>query len=153
MQVKIFSAQDDLASLANAINTAQWDDANEMTDYSAEDLAHYLQQQDTVFVACYDAPDSSSGLLGIASARIQIKPYDKERWLYVDEVDVCVNQRRRGAGKAIMQALLAIARDNGCQELWLGTEIDNLPANALYKSLGADEIEEFVGYSYRLGDE
>jgi ribosomal protein S18 acetylase RimI-like enzyme len=83
---------------------------------------------------------------------MEIKPYDKERWLYVDEVDVCSEQRKKGAGKAIMRKLIEIAEDTGCDEVWLGTEVDNQPANALYRSLDPDEVEQFIGYTYETDE-
>ncbi|MCI5105912.1 MAG: GNAT family N-acetyltransferase [Pseudomonadales bacterium] len=153
MQIRRISLKDDLPALVRDINSARWDDANEITAYKAEDLAYFLQRQDTVFIACYDTAAGHHNLLGIASARIQIKPYDKELWLYIDEVDVCADQRQKGAGKAMMRDLISISRERGCQEVWLGTEVDNIPANALYKSLQPNEIEQFVGYSYRVDEQ
>ncbi len=88
--------------------------------------------------------------LGIASARLEIKPYDKMRWLYVDEVDVCADQRKKGAGKAIMRKLIEIARDTGCEEVWLGTEVDNQAVNALYRSLDPDDVAQVIGYAYKM---
>jgi len=70
----------------------------------------------------------------------------------VDELDVCANQRKRGAGTAIMQKLLEHAENAGCEEVWLGTEVDNTAANALYSSLNPDEVEQFIGYTYELDD-
>ncbi|MEM8768894.1 MAG: GNAT family N-acetyltransferase [Pseudomonadota bacterium] len=144
--------EDNLAEIVRDINAASWDDGNAMSAYSVPDLEHYLMQQDNVFVTCY--VDSAKGptLLGIASARFQTKPYDRERWLYVDEIDVCADQRRRGAGGALMKKLLALADENDCEELWLGTETDNAPANALYRSLDPDAEEAVIGYTYEMPD-
>lgn len=147
MKVRKVGVDDDLHLLVEQINGAAWDEANEMTEYDVESLKAYLQRQDTIFVACHD---SEGTLLGIASSRLEIKPYGQELWLYVDEVDVCADQRRRGAGKLIMQTLIEIADARGCGELWLGTEVDNLPANNLYLSLKPDEVSSFVGYNYEM---
>ena len=49
-----------------------------------------------------------------------------------------------------MQTLIEIADARGCEELWLGTEVDNLPANTLYLSLKPDEVSSFVGYNYEM---
>ena len=98
-------------------------------------------------MTCYSA---ASELLGIASGRVEIKPYDATQWLYVDEVDVCVNQRRKGAGREIMQALCNYAVNNDCELVWLGTEVDNVAANALYNSMQPDEVDDFTGYCYEL---
>jgi ribosomal protein S18 acetylase RimI-like enzyme len=43
---------------------------------------------------------------------------------------------------------LAVERD--CELVWLGTEPDNTAANALYKSLEPDEVENFTGYCFEL---
>lgn len=148
--VHVISLKDDLAAIADAINAASWDDANDLSRYDAEALRYYLRQADNIFMVCFDGSGNGRTLLGIASARIQYKPYDRERWLYVDEVDVCVDQRQKGAGTAMMRKLLDMARAAFCTEVWLGTEIDNAPANALYRSLKPDEVERFVGYAYEI---
>ena len=152
LQVHVVKPEDDLDTLVAQINSAQWDDANEMTTYDTASLSEYLRCSDTVFVVCHDASTIPPTLLGFASSRFQLKPYDRERWLYVDEVDVAADQRRRGAGKAIMSKLISLAQEHGCEEVWLGTEPDNDPANALYQSLDPDEAESFVGYTFETDD-
>lgn len=104
-----------------------------------------------MFATCHDVTEAGRTLLGVASARIGIKPYDHERWLYIDEVDVCADQRQRGAGKAIMRKFIELAKLAGCGEVWLGTEEDNDAANALYRSLNPDDVEKFIGYTYETG--
>jgi len=111
-----------------------------------------LQQQDSLFVTCYDVTATDKTLMGFASARFQLKPYDKEKWLYIDEVDVSTDQRMNGAGTAIMKKLLELADEANCVEVWLGTEVENVAANALYQSLKPDEVASFVGYTYELDD-
>lgn len=150
--VDVIDAKHDLKRLVAEINSAAWDDANDMGEYEAAALREYVGHQDTIFIACHDVSDGDRTLLGIASARLEIKPYDRSRWLYVDEVDVCADKRRRGAGKAMMQRLLEIAQAAGCTEVWLGTEVTNQAAKALYRSLDPDEVAEFVGYTYELTD-
>ncbi len=144
--VTVLTPQHDLEALCREINNAQWDEANDLCDYDADSLAYYLQQADTVFLACH-AGDGGA-LMGIASGRILYKPYEKSRWLYVDEVDTAVDQRQRGAGRAMMMSFLDIAKREGCDEVWLGTEPDNEPARALYRSLSPAEEEPFVGYTW-----
>ena len=101
--VSVVTLVDNLQPLVDEINRAAWDHANEMSEYDVVALSAYLERQDMVFVACHDVTDDGRTLLGMASARVELKPYGNERWLYVDEVDVCADQRRRGAGKAIMR--------------------------------------------------
>ena len=153
MQIKQITSNDNLELIVSQINQAQWDEANEISEYDVESLAYYLQREGTIFVTCHDELIDPPTLLGMASCRLEIKPYGKELWLYVDEVDVCSNHRQRGAGKMIMQALISMAEELGCEEVWLGTETDNLPANALYRSLDPDDIGQVVGYTYETDDE
>lgn len=136
----------DLQYWSAQIHAAEWDDANEIDEpYTAASLRRYLQQATSVFVVAHE----DGTLLGIASASLLLKPWGDCRWLYVDEVDVVVPRRREGVGTAIMQALLAIARDAGCDELWLGTEADNAPAAALYRRIGGEEAE-VLGYTFEF---
>ncbi|MCR9279113.1 MAG: GNAT family N-acetyltransferase [Pseudomonadaceae bacterium] len=152
LSARLITTDDDLDQLTTQINAARWDDANDISDYDREALRYYINHPGTFFIACHDTSVAPATLVGIASARLELKPYAFEHWLYVDEVDVCVDQRRRGAGKAIMRKLLEIAQSNECEELWLGTEDDNVPANALYRSLNPDEEETFIGYTYDMQD-
>ena len=72
--------------------------------------------------------------------------------LYIDEVGVTPAMQRKGIGRALVERMLAIGRELGCGEAWVGTEPDNLPARGLYESLDLtrDETEAFVMYAYRL---
>ncbi len=150
IDVKTITSSDDLHKIVHEINHAAWDDANEMSEYDVESLSAYLERQDTLFVACHDLSSDPPTLLGIASSRIEIKPYGKELWLYVDEVDVCSDQRQKGAGKAMMKKIIEIANEKGCEEVWLGAEAGNTAANALYLSLGQGEVSQVVGYTFEI---
>lgn len=147
MQVKRVSTEDDLEAISKDINNARWDKQNEMDDdgFREEDIRAYLEQNGTIFLVCYD-----NGLFaGVASARILLKPYG-ESWLYLDELDVPLNMRKQGAGSLMMKELFEIARENGCVEVWVGTEKDNKIAQSFYQSLQPTEVEEFVGYTFKL---
>ncbi len=150
IEVNRMTPADDLNKIVHEINHAAWDSTNEMSEYDVASLSIYLERQDTLFVTCHDVTSDPPTLLGIASARIEIKPYGRELWLYVDEVDVCSDQRRKGAGKAIMQKLIEIAREKGCEEVWLGAEVENLAANALYLALEPDDVSQVVGYTFKI---
>ena len=152
MEVKAITLEDDLNLLVSEINEASWDESNEISSYDTDSLIAYLERSDTIFVTCHDRSGDIPVLMGMASSRIEMKPYGKALWLYVDELDVCSDQRQRGAGKLMMKKLLDIAESNGCEELWLGTEIDNHPANALYRSLNPDDESVVVGYTYETDE-
>ena len=152
MIVRRYSASDELEPLCDAINAARWDDANAISHYEPDTLRNYVLQESNLFLACFGTRGGKDQLLGIASGAILLKPYGHEKWLYVDEIDVCADHRRRGVGTRLMQSLTTIAEDEGCEELWLGTEEDNAPALALYRSLKPDSEEAVRGFTYETDE-
>lgn len=145
--IKRLTVKDDLSKLVLDIRKAQWVPASEISpeDYSVEDLKNFLQNVESVFVVAYRDQEFA----GMASAKILNKP-NGFIWLYIDEIDVCENFQRQGVGKEIMSYLLTFAQESDCDEVWLGTEVDNVPANALYTSTNPSEIQNFIGYTYIL---
>ena len=77
-------------------------------------------------------------VIGFASGVRYIHP-DKRSEFWINEVGVAPTQHRRGAGKAIMAALIAHARAGGCTEAWVLTDEDNTAARALYRAAGGWE--------------
>jgi ribosomal protein S18 acetylase RimI-like enzyme len=146
--VTLITIDDDLLQLVDEINQASWDNTNDMSVFDVDALTAYINHQDTLFVACHDITEVGRTFMGMDSARLEIKPYHGARWLYVDEVDVCSDQRQKGAGKAIMRKLIEFANEAGCEEVWLAAESDNHAANALYRSLEPGEVAQIVGYTY-----
>ena len=150
LKVKIANLEDDLQALAEQINHSSWDTENDVEDYSSESLETYLKKEDTILIACYLEEAGKKVLAGISSGRIEQKPYNCKKWLYIDEVDTCSNHRRKGAGAAMINAVLKLAKDNGCEEVWLSAESDKHEARKFYESLDPDEIDEVVGYTFEL---
>lgn len=150
MKVDIISLDDNLQELADQINHSSWDDENEVEEYSGDALQAYLKKEDTVFIVCYLIENDVQTLAGMSSGRIEQKPYEFSKWLYIDEVDTCSNHRQKGVATAMMKTLLKIAEDNDCEEVWLGTESNNLIARRFYESLNPNDIEDVIGYTFEL---
>ncbi len=72
-------------------------------------------------------------VVGQGAAVVHRHP-DKPAELYVDEMGVTPALWRRGIGGLLLDELFRIGRDLGCEEVWLGTEPDNIEALALYRS-------------------
>ncbi len=70
-------------------------------------------------------------VVGQAAAVIHYHP-DKPTELYIDELGVSPRWQRRGIGRQLLDALLKIGRTEGCEEVWVGTEPDNVAAKTLY---------------------
>ena len=66
----------------------------------------------------------------------------------VHAIETIPAQRRKGAGRMIVQAAARFARDEGAQTLALAVTKANIGANALYQSLGMTVVSE---YHYRQG--
>ena len=138
------TAANDIEAIVTEINAATWDAANEIVPYTVASLERYVAAANTHFLTV----TINDAFAGMASAVVLAKPHSVGPWLYVDEVDVAVPWRRKGAGRALMTTLIDIGSDNRCTEVWLGTEPDNAAAMALYDALEPDERMAFVGFTY-----
>lgn len=61
--------------------------------------------------------------------------------VFIDEVDVHEDSWRRGIGRAMVSAILDIAREMGADEAWVQTHAANAPAVALYRAVGGVQEE------------
>lgn len=75
---------------------------------------------------------------------------DKPTELYVDEVGTASTRRRQGIARAMLDELFAWARELGCEEAWLGTELDNVAANGLYRGYRPIEDNAIQYYLFKL---
>ena len=123
--------------------------ANEVFDEPVrpERLAAYLAEPGHVMLVAI----VGRIVVGQCAAVVHRHP-DKVTELYIDEVGVAPAFQRKGIGIALVEQMLAVGRELGCGEAWVGTEPDNLPARGLYERLEVkrDEAENFVMYVYYL---
>ena len=110
-------------------------------------LAAYLAESGHIMLVAV----SGGIVVGQCAAVVHRHP-DKVTELYIDEVGVTPAVQRKGIARAMVERMLAIGKELGCGEAWVGTEPDNLPARGLYERLEVkrDEAETFVMYVYRL---
>ncbi len=73
---------------------------------------------------------------------------DKGTELFLYELSVHPDHRKRGVGRALVEALAELARRNGCYGMWVGTEADNAAALATYRAAGAAGPEECVVFTW-----
>ena len=89
-------------------------------------------------------------VVGFASAVHYVHP-DKPPQLFVNEVGVALAWRRRGLARRLLETLLARGKALGCVEAWVGTEVGNAAARALYASAGGvEDPEPFVLFTFPL---
>ena len=110
-------------------------------------LAAYLADPGHIMLVAV----SDGIVIGQCAAIVHRHP-DKVTELYIDEVGVSPAFQRKGIARAMVETMLAIGKDLGCGEAWVGTEPDNLPARGLYERLAvrSGEAETFIMYVYKL---
>lgn len=129
----------DAAAFAN-IGVEVFDEA-----VTPERLSVYLSAPGHLMVLAFDG----DLVVGQCAGVIHHHP-DKATELYVDEVGTASTHRRQGIARAMLDALFAWGRELGCTEAWLGTELDNDPANALYRQYAPTEDEAIQYYLFGL---
>ena len=110
-------------------------DAAPTDEWTARFLAsegHHL------FVAIEDA-----GAVGFVTGVETTHP-DKGTEMFLYELSVAPEHRNRGVGRALVGALAALARERGCNGMWVATDSDNAPALATYRAAGAEPPEPSV---------
>lgn len=77
-----------------------------------------------------DGPD------GLAVLRFRAAIWDEAPECYLAELYVAPAKRGRGLGRSLMEAALDLARQRGATHIDLNTAETDVPARALYESLG-----------------
>lgn len=68
--------------------------------------------------------------------------------MFLYDLSVAVLYRKRGIGRALVDALANLARDLDCHGMWVATEPDNAAAIATYRAADAARPETFVSLSW-----
>jgi aminoglycoside 6'-N-acetyltransferase I len=108
-------------------------------------LAHYLATPGHhLIVAIVEGQ-----IVGQIAAVVHYHPDGRPTELYVDEVGVSPAFQRQGIARRLLDAMLALGRELGCREAWVGTEPDNDAARALYEPR-SEPAESFALYVLKL---
>jgi aminoglycoside 6'-N-acetyltransferase I len=100
-------------------------------EVTAERLAGFLDEPNHIL--CVAVVDSL--VVGQARAVVHSHP-DKSPELYIDNAGVAPAFQRKGIATRMLAEIVQCGKERGCREVWVGTEMDNEPAKALYLSLG-----------------
>lgn len=77
---------------------------------------------------------------------------DKGTEMFLYELAVDEDHRRRGIGRALVEALAALARTKGCYDVWVLTEEENEAAVATYRRAGGLAPSNHVMIEFPLED-
>nr|WP_310485029.1 GNAT family N-acetyltransferase [Chamaesiphon sp. VAR_48_metabat_403] len=109
-------------------------------------LEERLEQKDsTIFIA-----RSQMQIVGFTQLYPSFSSVSMKRvWilndLFIDEI-----YRKQGIAKLLMNAVANFARDTGAIRIILSTQVTNLPARSLYRSLGYIQDDAFDRYALSL---
>jgi ribosomal protein S18 acetylase RimI-like enzyme len=114
----------------------EYDEPTPEPDAIAERVRELLADDTTVLLAGDDEPQ------GLALLRFRRSLWTKGLECYLAELYVVPDRRGQGIGRALMDAVIAHAREQGADYMDLNTSEDDVAARKLYESLG---------FSYREG--
>lgn len=73
--------------------------------------------------------------------------FEEGNEMFLYEIGVQANYRKKGVGKLLIQKLQEICTNKGIKTMYVGTEFDNLPAHKLYHRTGG-KLEEIAWFTY-----
>ncbi len=116
---------------------------------TAEEFEQRIQAQCAQFPWLV-AESDEAGVLGYAYA----SPH-KTRWAYRWSVDVTVylkpQLQRRGAGRALYDALFALLRRQGYVNAYAGITLPNPGSEGLHRAMGFTEVGIYRGVGFKCG--
>jgi ribosomal protein S18 acetylase RimI-like enzyme len=89
------------------------------------------------------AYDEAGAPLGFVTG-VELTHPDKGTEMFLYELGVEESARRRGVGRALVEALAAVAREAGCYDMWVLADADNAAARATYASAGGRDASQPV---------
>jgi ribosomal protein S18 acetylase RimI-like enzyme len=123
-----------IGRLLHDFNT-EYDDPTPGPLRLAERMRELLDGGDTVVLLGGGGPD------GVAVLRLRPSIWTDKLECYLAELYVVPGRRGQGLGRALMEAAIEVAREEGADHMDLGTSEDDVAARALYESLGFDNHE------------
>ena len=122
-----------------------FDDESENQTFSSDEYVRKLLKRDDFHVIV--ALENGQLIGGLTAYEMQMfKRETTEMFLY--EIEVAEEHRRKGIGKALIEYLKEICLEKGIIEMFVGTEKDNIAARKLYVSTGGETDEDSVWFNY-----
>ncbi len=88
-------------------------------------------------------------IIGQVAGVVHRHPDLRPTEMYIDEVAVADQFLRQGIARRMLDAMFDLAKSLGCVDAWVGTELDNVAADALYTSAGS-QSGMFRMYVFKL---
>jgi GNAT superfamily N-acetyltransferase len=144
IEIRDASVDDPALILRFVKELAAYERAPEAVTATEEDIRNSLFGEDAIVhaVICQigDRP------VGFAVYFFNYSTWLGRRGLYLEDLYVSPADRRAGAGKALLKHLARVARSRECGRLEWSVLDWNTPAIRFYESIGAEPLNEWVGY-------
>jgi ribosomal protein S18 acetylase RimI-like enzyme len=118
---------------------AEYDDPVPPQEQMADRIRALLNHGDTIILVAGEPP------CGLSLIRVRPGLWSPKLESYLAELYVVPNRRGQGIGRALMEATMTAARDEGADTMELGTGEADVVARALYESLGFTNTEHGPG--------
>ena len=131
------AAEADAAAIGRLLHdfNTEYDDPAPEPDQLAERMRELMADGDTAVLLGGGGPD------GLAVLRFRPSIWSPALECYLAELYVVPARRRRGLGRALMNASIEFAREHGADYMDLNTAETDVAARALYESLGFSNRE------------
>ena len=144
MQTKVRPATLSDAHAAVGLMAQLEDHSRGHIDYGVED--RFRAMLELPEYAIFVAQDEDDRVIGLLSASQRWTLWHAGPCALIEELVVNEDVRRRGVGRALIQAALEWARAQGCSELEISTDQDNADAQAFYRRLGFESEALLLEY-------
>lgn len=105
----------------------------------ADATRRFLAQPGHHLLLAYDGGTPAGFVTGV-----ELTHPDKGTEMFLYELGVDESARRQGVGRTLVQALAALAREQGCYDMWVLADADNAAAQAAYARAGGREASRPV---------
>jgi ribosomal protein S18 acetylase RimI-like enzyme len=107
----------------------------------------FLSEPGHHLLVAYDGADERP--VGFVSG-VELTHPDKGTEMFLYELSVDEPARRRGFGRALVEALGSLAREHGCYGMFVLTDDANVAARATYRSAGGREASRSLMVDWEL---
>ena len=123
---------------------AEYEKLSHMVTATAADLEHYLNAANAKVFALIAELDGRA--VGMALYFYNFSTFRGRHGMYIEDIYVDPDARGEGIGGALLRALAEKAKAQECARMEWAVLDWNAPAIAFYEKLGAQRLQEWLGY-------